>query len=99
MSYVKPTEIIKATASKLGIPVKLVTGITKKREVVETRFIAMHTINQFHPGLTPAAIGKSFKRDRTSVMYALKKYDELLGDKAFNSKASQVAEYFKNKYQ
>jgi chromosomal replication initiator protein len=83
--------IVSEVCSVLSVTVDQLKSNTRKREVVEARFIAMALIMIANPDLTLKEVGAMFNRDHSTVVYARDTYKKLMeGDKAFQDKVALV---------
>jgi chromosomal replication initiation ATPase DnaA len=64
---------------------------TRRREVVEARYIAIALILIANPEIKLKEVGEFFNRDHSTVLYARKTYDKLIAsDKTFQNKVALV---------
>lgn len=86
-----PLEIIKSVCYVLNVSIEDIIGKTRKREVVEARYIAIGIIFNSNDRITKVNIGKIFNRDHSTVIYSLRIFDDLLScDKSFKRKVNDV---------
>lgn len=86
-----PKLITVAVCEMLGVTLDQLKSNTRKRDVVEARYIAMSLIMIANPELTLKEVGAMFNRDHSTVVYARDTYNKLMeGDKAFQDKVALV---------
>lgn len=74
-----------------GVSVADLEGITKKRNIVEARHVAMLLCYQFIKGTTLAKIGAAFGRDHSTVSYACNTALDLIDtDKTFRKNYFEI---------
>ena len=72
-----PQEIIQKTSLATDIPIAVITGASRVRELVMVRHFLMWVM-QFRFKMTPASIGAYFDRDRTCVIHACRNVNNYL---------------------
>lgn len=65
------TEIIHAVSAAMNVPAELIRARTRRRDIVEARFICAYLMKQ-HTKMTLTEIGWSLNRDHTTIIHALK---------------------------
>lgn len=81
-----PVVIAKKSAAKLmdevaedfGTTVQVLKGISRNREIVHARQMAMYRVRKERPDLSLPVIGRAFNRDHTTVLHAIRKIEKLL---------------------
>lgn len=94
ISRIKETDpelISSVVCEKLGVTIDQLKSSSRKRDVVEARFIAISLIMIANPDLTLKEVGAMFNRDHSTIVYARDTYNELMeGNKAFQDKVALV---------
>jgi chromosomal replication initiator protein len=86
-----PVDIISIVCEMLQIKESDIKSSTRKREVVEARYIAMTLISVANPEMKLKAIGEIFNRDHSTVLYARETYNKLIAsDKTFQGKVALI---------
>jgi chromosomal replication initiator protein len=86
-----PQLIIAAVCDLLMISKDALLGTTRKREVVEARFIAMTLIINSNPDMKLKDVGVIFNRDHSTVIYARETYYKLFeSNKSFQDKIALI---------
>ena len=86
-----PMGIINCICEVLNLSYNDIVGKCRKREIVEARQIAIGLILEANPKLTLKKVGRIFKRDHSTIIYARNTYNDLLlTNKIFKSKVKQV---------
>jgi hypothetical protein len=70
--------VIDAVSQDYGINDLLTNTKTRKREYSEARQISMYLIKKYNNGIPMGKIGKLFKKDRTTVIYAIETVNDLI---------------------
>ncbi len=82
--------MIYLVCEKLGLDQSLITS-NRKREYVEARFIVVGLMLKANPKTTLVELGKKFKRDHSTMVYAREQFNALLStDKGFKAKVDLV---------
>lgn len=68
-----PRSIIVLTEIGHGLPEGSITGTSRKVPVVKARFEAIAKVREARPDLSLPALGRIFRRDHTTILYALRK--------------------------
>lgn len=85
------SKIINIVCVHFGILTYQISSVTKKREIVDARHIAMYLIDIYIPKMTLKSNGRLFKRDHTTVISAKKKCNDLIKtDSKFNNNISEL---------
>lgn len=89
-----PEEIIKKVSEILSVDHQKVTSRSRKRELVEARFISSGIIKKMHKNMTLNQIGNMFGgRDHATIIYSLKMFDELYEfNKTFRRKVELIGQ-------
>lgn len=66
-------EIISSVAAVHGIPVEAIMSARRDRQAVNARFDAIVAVRNEHPHLSLPQIGRIFRKDHSSIHYALTK--------------------------
>lgn len=75
--YLKYDPIASTISKTLNISIDEMKSETRKRIVVEARWIAMHFLTKEYPGQT-VSIGKYFNKDHSSICHANKMIEEVM---------------------
>lgn len=85
-----PEEIIQAVSKALKITEVDITGVCRKRNLVEARQICIGLILIATP-ITLTALGKMLNRDHSTIIYSRDTYNDLMDtDEQFRDKVSLV---------
>ena len=88
-------QIIDAVSIVTGVNYPAMQTPSRKREIVEARFIAAHIMKTELPELNEKAISMYFRRDRTTIIHALQTTADLLQtDKGFIRKYNECLKIF-----
>jgi len=86
-----PELIIATICELMDIGKDDLLGNTRKRAVVEARFIAMTLILTANPDMKLKDVGAIFNRDHSTVIYARETYNKLIAaDKSFQDKVALI---------
>lgn len=86
-----PKGIINAVCEILTLKESDLKGASRKREVVEARYIAIALIFIANPEMKLKEVGETFNRDHSTILYARSTYEKLLAsDKSFQNKVALV---------
>ena len=86
-----PKLIIAAVCELLDVTKDQLESNTRKRDVVEARYIAMALIMTANPEMMLREVGAMFNRDHSTVIYARDTYNKLMeGNKGFQNKVALV---------
>ena len=87
-----PNEIIKTTCEVLQVSQKEIAGLSRKREIVMARQIAITLIATSNPEITLKQIGRMFGyRHHATILHSKGAYKDLYGvDKEFTKTANKV---------
>lgn len=86
-----PIGIISAVCEMLNVNETDLKSSTRKREVVEARYIAMTLILIANPEMKLKDVGDIFNRDHSTIIYARETYNKLIAsDKRFQDKVALV---------
>lgn len=84
-------KILNIVSVHLGFQSYDIIGLSRKREIVDARHLAMILIIKYLPKLTLNEIGKGFKRDHATVISAKKKCKSLINtNKEFKLKYTEL---------
>lgn len=96
------TDIVQIVSLETGIPIELMKQKNRKREIVESRQIAMWMLNKYTK-LSLAAIGEYFENeikhvfDHATVSHAIKTVNDLMEtNKLFRLKVERIQESIEN---
>jgi chromosomal replication initiator protein len=83
--------IMAAVSESLDIPIETILSKDRHQDVAMARQIAMALIRKYEPSVTLKRIGRMFRRDHSTVIYALRTFDNLYGrDKTFTAQVDKV---------
>jgi chromosomal replication initiator protein len=86
-----PDNIITAVCEMLHVTKMALKSTTRKRDVVEARFIGINLILNANPEMTLKEVGKIFNRDHSTIVYARDTYYQLImSDRKFQDKVALV---------
>lgn len=86
-----PELIISVVSERLGITVDQIKSNTRKRDIVEARFIAVALIMIANPEFTLKKVGEIFNRDHSTIVYARDNFNHLIKtNKVFQDKVALV---------
>lgn len=68
--------ILQAVAKEYGVSADVIFSKSRQRDIAEARQMAMYLIHETF-GYTPERVGELFIRNRTTVIYALQKIQDL----------------------
>ncbi|EFF41126.1 helix-turn-helix domain-containing protein [Mycoplasmopsis alligatoris] len=88
---ITPDLIIETVSKYYKIPKKEIIGASRKKEIVVARHMAMIIIRN-HLELSLEEIGKIFNKDHSTIINAIKKYDEPENNKSFKNALSFLNE-------
>ena len=74
-------QIIAAVAAHTGHTSTALTGKTRHAPVVRARHLAMWLARQLRPEMSLPTIGRAFKRDHTTVLLGIRRYEERNGQR------------------
>jgi len=74
MPKMRIEEIVQRTCEELGVRPEQIYSKDRTRETSRARHLAMRRVYDLGPEWSMPRIGRHFKRDHTSVMYALRRY-------------------------
>lgn len=63
--------LIADEAAKAGVGVDELLGLARQRSIVRARYAAMREVHRAYPGKSYPELARIFRRDHTTVMYAL----------------------------
>ncbi|WP_443945570.1 helix-turn-helix domain-containing protein [Pedobacter sp. AW1-32] len=87
----EPNEVIDVVCSVLKLEYHDLIGLTKLRQVVEGRHIAIGLISVANPAMTLKKIGSIFNRDHSTIIYAKRTFNSLYEvDPDFKDKVEQI---------
>ncbi len=78
-------QILHAFANRYGVSVDAITGPRRTKAITEIRWRVMRAMRQH--GYSLGQIGKTLRRDHTTVMYGLRRLEELEGRETLETNA------------
>lgn len=87
-------EILDAVCYALEVDKEALKSLDRHRDTVNARHIAMGLIRKHNPETSLMNIGKMFNRDHSTVIYAVRNFDNLYGvDKIFTAQVDHVMKF------
>ena len=91
ISVSNPKDIIDIVCEQLQFEREQLTGLSRKRPLVEARQIAIGLILISNPGIGLKKVGKMFNRDHSTIIYARENFNDLYNtNKQFTQKVNMV---------
>lgn len=69
MTTIEVNNIVSAVAEACGVTVEEITSLSRKREIVVARQLAMSEVRR-QSGFSTGAVGRIFNRDHATVIYS-----------------------------
>jgi chromosomal replication initiator protein len=86
-----PNEIVNEVCEVFKVDKRDLLSTTRKRDVVEARYIAITLILNANPEMTLKEVGDIFNRDHSTVIYARETYNKLIAlEKGFQNKVALI---------
>jgi chromosomal replication initiation ATPase DnaA len=92
-------QIIEAVTQVTGVSYAAMQSASRKREIVEARFLCIGIWQDEDPDVKPAEIAPYFRRDRTTIIHAMDTVMDLMINKAFSKKYKECYQHFKSEEQ
>lgn len=80
--FVPPSRCLAAAAAATGVPVEVLVGPRRSRRVARARWIAWALLRRHGRLKSAFAIGRTFHRDHTTILYAQRETEALLASDA-----------------
>ncbi len=78
---ITPKHIVNACSNMYGISVEEITGVSRRRQLVTARHVAMYIMRELTDLSFPAIAGEFGNRDHTTVIHAVNKIKQLMSEK------------------
>lgn len=76
-------DILQAVTKATKVSAQDIVGPRRTSNFTSPRFLAVALMRELRPDLSLPAIGKALRRDHTTIMHALRRFDEMKGNPPF----------------